>query len=232
VPAVEPNDCIRCAGNLSQPTAGGVVDCPGVLVRRAALRTNQADLPARYASATSTHVTDVVADVMRADWTPGDPGWWLWGHPGTGKTHALVVCARILIERLGISVRWVRMPDLLARIRGTYDAPGVTERDILGPLEAADLLILDEFCSPTQSMRTGAKWRPRDFELKVSAELIDARYDRAGCTTWITSNIAPTDIRALGLHQTERMDSRLSDESMIRTKQVGGRDRRRRQEQR
>lgn len=234
VPAVTKHDCLRCASNLCHPVGernGRPVygDCPGKRIQRGAQVLNEAGLPARYADAVTTHVTPIVEDVRRGNWRPGDRGWWLWGNPGTGKTHALVAASRMLMQRHGVSVRWVRMPDLLAQIRRSYAKgwDGPSERDLLTPLEDADLLILDEFASPSQGIAKGSAWQPKGHELRITTELIDARYDRAGVTTWLTSNLSPHDIAKVQTWQSSRMMSRLSDESLVRRLQVTGRDRRR-----
>lgn len=233
IPSVGKDDCLRCASNLchqvgernGRPVYG---DCPGKRVQRAAQVLNDAGLPARYLHATETHVRRIVEDARRADWKAGDPGWWLWGNPGTGKTHALVAAARTLMQRHGVSVRWVRMPGLLGQIRRSYKKgySGPSERELLDPLEDADLLIIDEFASPSQAIAQGAAWQPKEFELRITTELIDARYDRTGVTTWLTSNLSPHDIAKVRTWQSSRMMSRLSDPSLVRTLQVTGRDRR------
>jgi DNA replication protein DnaC len=80
-------------------------------------------------------------------------GWlYLYGGYGTGKTHLLNALAWTLIER-GIGVLYVVVPDLLVKLRQTFDGSAdesFSER--MTRIQEADVLILDDLGS---ERRTG-----------------------------------------------------------------------------
>jgi DNA replication protein DnaC len=67
------------------------------------------------------------------------------GGPGTGKTHLAVAIARELIRVKGARVLFYEQRELLKALQGTFDA-GSTQREaeVLGPVLAAEVLILDD----------------------------------------------------------------------------------------
>lgn len=68
----------------------------------------------------------------------------MFGNPGTGKTHAAIACAAEFV-REGRTVYYAMVADLLAEMRATFDR-GTDEAmaDVLRPVKAADLAILDD----------------------------------------------------------------------------------------
>ncbi|NOZ94756.1 MAG: ATP-binding protein [Acidobacteria bacterium] len=67
----------------------------------------------------------------------------LMGPVGTGKTHLAAAALRSLIVQKGARGRFVDFTSLVLDIQMTFDGPG-TAREILAPLLAADVLVLDE----------------------------------------------------------------------------------------
>jgi len=67
----------------------------------------------------------------------------LMGPVGTGKTHLAVAALQALIVDKGVSGRFADFTTLVLEIQMTFDGSG-SSREILRPLIAADVLVLDE----------------------------------------------------------------------------------------
>jgi DNA replication protein DnaC len=152
-------DCERC-----RDTGWVLVEVEGVeVVRRCScaetVRRNRlvahANIPARY-----QHCTLESFEI----WNPDDPllskvqrsvqefvdlypevdkGLLLMGKVGTGKTHLAVAALLELIRTKGVRGRFVDFTSLVLEIQMTFDGPG-SSSEILAPLIAADVLVLDE----------------------------------------------------------------------------------------
>jgi len=125
-----------------------------------------------------------VADVEAAG--PCDPvrGLLLVGDYGTGKSHLAGACMAELLQRGAVRpghVHWRRTSRLITEIQDTYG--GGTVGSVLAPLEAADLLILDDLGTE----------KGTDDVLRILSDLIDARQ---GHPTIITANQPPDRIGA------------------------------------
>ncbi len=72
-------------------------------------------------------------------------GLFLTGPSGVGKTHLVVAALRrVVLERsIDARVRFVYAPELVGRIRGVVRDGETTEDELVAPLFAADILVLD-----------------------------------------------------------------------------------------
>lgn len=78
------------------------------------------------------------------DFNKGNHSLVLTGKPGLGKTH-LSYCVAKAISNKGYSVTFIPMPDLLTKIRETYDRNSeMSEEKLLTLLKDVDLLVLDD----------------------------------------------------------------------------------------
>lgn len=225
--------CLRCSGGLYEPAgelsaSRGVPyhPCPGDALRRLARRLNEAAIPAAFTEATiaNTYSPQFAQAVRRPDWTPGSPGWWLWGRTGRGKSWALAVAAKHAIAK-GVHTRWVNLPELVTRLKATWSQRDANEDQILEPLKRVPLLVLDEIGGTVLDRRGNRSLD--NHEVAYLAAIIDARSAGEGLTTWVTSNLQPEELAALGDQQLERTWSRLTDvRRMHRPLQIEGPDRR------
>jgi DNA replication protein DnaC len=101
------------------------------------------------------------------------------GSVGTGKTHLAASIARRIAQR-GFQPLFVEMRELLERLRRSYDVEvRETQGQIMNPIFAADLVIVDEL---------GAQ-RPTDWSFETIELLIGGLYNRL-IPTIITTNLA------------------------------------------
>lgn len=230
-----PQGCDRCHDSCYEPRTDerGVTvraRCPGWHWAHQAERLTRAQIPARFAGAKRTHVSAVLDDVRRVEsrpgahdgWRPGARGWWLYGDTGRGKTHALAVALRFVIARHGVDGLWVRVGALLEQLRNTYGDRTARQAEVMAPVIAAPVLVLDELGS---TRAPGKGWKMRQHEVDIVTSIIDARWEAAGRTTWITSNASPEQIRQAADWQSDRLVSRLMDvRAMHPPLHVGGED--------
>lgn len=163
-----------------------------------------ADVPTRFERCSfetypeSGATADVVARVR--GWASGEArerdSLLLYGLYGTGKTGLAVSAMRVWIGAEAEAALFITVPDLLDRIRATYNAPRQresdepSERDVLRAVREVGLLVLDDL---------GAE-RPTDWVQEKLFAIINARHDHHRATIF-TSNLDPA---ALAAHLGER----------------------------
>lgn len=127
----------------------------------------------------------------------------LFGGVGAGKTHLAVGIAQRLLDR-GIECRFCDHRELLKRIQSTFDpANPATEAGVVGPLLAADVLILDDL----------GVGRATDWALETLHYIVNHRYSQRRATL-VTTNLEVGEglgedslLRAVG----QRLYSRLHE---------------------
>lgn len=134
-------------------------------------------------------------------------GLMLWGEPGNGKSHLMAAVTNELLGH-GYAVVFMSVPDLLARIRGTFDnGSRETEKDLIQMLLEADLLILDDVGAENITKKDdGTSWVQ-----DVLFRIIDGRY-KALKPTCYTSNLYYED---LGQRLGDRILDRILGETLI-----------------
>jgi DNA replication protein DnaC len=121
-------------------------------------------------------------------------GMWvvLSGRYGCGKTALAIGCVRLAIER-GQTALFVVVPNLLAKLRATYDRRegGPREDDLLADLAKVDVLVLDDLGKEQLDRHSGtvSGWvRERLFMV------INGRYSDDEKRTIVTSNLSLEDL--------------------------------------
>lgn len=148
--------CKLCDGIGLLPTEHGSRRCPCQVEAERQIRLNRVGLPPAFADSTlagfqSRPETQKALELARRyvrEYIPGQTktGLLLSGSTGTGKTHLAVGIARQLVEEKGIEARFVDMSQLLTRLRSaTFENDAEeSKRQIMNPIYAAELVILDE----------------------------------------------------------------------------------------
>jgi DNA replication protein DnaC len=127
------------------------------------------------------------------------------GQPGVGKTHLAVAVLKQIVQQTGARGLFYDTRDLLRIIRSTYD-PSIrtTELDILRPVMAADLLVLDDLGAEKTS-----EWVEETMNLIVNTRYSERRL------TMFTSNYPDipddTEPNSLLFRIGDRMRSRLHE---------------------
>lgn len=67
----------------------------------------------------------------------------MYGSPGNGKSHLAAAITNSLLAR-EYTVIFANVPNLLLRIRATFDSKKETQSEIMNALQLADLLVLDD----------------------------------------------------------------------------------------
>ena len=196
-PASQGPFCGFCGDIGLVPTATGSRPCSCQAEQEIALRLRRARIPASFAGCTLLNFTPcphtqrglLMARHYAAEFIPGMkdlalPGLLFTGTVGVGKTHLGAGILRQLIESKGIEGRFVTVPQLLDRLRSSYDAGArESQAEILKPILAADLVVIDEL---------GAA-RPSDWVFETIELLIGSLYNNARPVIVTTNyqNLAP-----------------------------------------
>jgi DNA replication protein DnaC len=177
-------------------------------------RLSDANIPKRYQHCTFANFTAYNESLERAvcqarriaeSYPVVTTGLFLEGQPGVGKTHLAAAVLKQVVQTTGARGLFYDTRDLLRIIRSTYD-PSIrtTELEILRPVMAADLLVLDDLGAEKTS-----EWVEETMNL-----IVNTRYNERRITIF-TSNYADipddTDVNSLLFRIGHRMRSRLHE---------------------
>jgi DNA replication protein DnaC len=85
---------------------------------------------------------------LREDWLPSLDWLVLWGPPGGGKTGLAIAALRALVERDQCTALYVTVPELLDRLKATFDRVRGSEEarfdEVLESLARVEVLLLDD----------------------------------------------------------------------------------------
>jgi DNA replication protein DnaC len=152
---------------------------------------NEAHLPAKFANCwiediEETHRSQKELKYKllkyRETYSRFDSGFLLWGDPGVGKTHLLCGLVGYLTLERGIPCRFIEFMRLIMDLKHAY-SEGRWDSDVIAPLLAVDVLVIDEL----------GKGRNSDYELAILDQLISSRYNSQR-TIHCTSNYAPEGV--------------------------------------
>lgn len=126
----------------------------------------------------------IAAKEFAANFPPDDGlGLMFLGTWGNGKSHLAAAIVHE-VKKQGHTAVFASMPEVLSRIRATYDGEAKeTESQLMFGLREAKLTVLDDL---------GAE-KKTDWTLEKVYELIDARY-RARKPTVVTTNLTPEEL--------------------------------------
>lgn len=114
-----------------------------------------------------------------------DKSYFFHGPSGTGKTiralcHLVQEGRRLMVQAPSQKIAYVNVPRLLFTIKAGYETKGISEQDLIIPIQKADLLLLDDIGAEYPT-----KWTEQVFYL-----IINERYEW-NRSTFFTSNINP-----------------------------------------
>jgi DNA replication protein DnaC len=183
--------CPLCDGTgwqtLERDGVRRAMRCPCWRGESAARQLGEARIPRRYQHCDFDNFRDYNESLRRAkararklvdDFPVVERGLFLEGDPGVGKTHLAVAVLRHVVAEKHAHALFYDTRDLLKLIRNTYDpVVRTTELDILRPVMAADLLVLDDLGAEKTS-----EWVEETLNL-----IVNTRYNERR-TTIFTSN--------------------------------------------
>jgi len=169
----------------------------------------EARIPPRYARCDLENfntLNDSLSQAVRrarrfADQFPVvERGLFFLGHPGVGKTHLAVAVLKLVVRERGAHGLFFDTRELLRLIRSTYHpARGTAEMDVLEPVIAANLLVLDdlgaekpsEWVDETLNMIVNRRYNERrptiftsNYEVKEDLTEPDSLPVRVGFRMW------------------------------------------------
>lgn len=192
---IAPAKCDVCGGTGWVPEEPGgfrvrACECQDDLKRTT--RTNNASIPERYVphctlenfhergNPTLMSAKRRVARFVD-EWPIADRGLLLMGPCGTGKTHLAVGCLlEIIAQGKPGRLLFSNFQDLIQQILMSFDSNQAPSRlEILGPVIAADLLVLDELGSQ----------KPTQFVQDMLYYIINSRYNSHKATIFTTNYV-------------------------------------------
>jgi len=190
---------------------------PNASSRAGYIEMSEADLeaiiPPRYLGARLETLPGGLVKLFRG--LPRGAGVFLWGPPGTGKTHAMAAFAREMWYD-GYEVARITYERLMLDIRDAFKPKsGISEMDVIEPYLTVDQLIVEDV-----GTSVGEGRQESDFSLRTFLVLLDTRLEYCR-PTYITSN---KPVEALKESFDSRVASRLLEACMIA--KLDGRDRR------
>lgn len=109
-------------------------------------------------------------------------GAYFYGECGTGKTFLASIIAQDFLKA-GKSVVFIKVPSLLDDIKATFNGNG-SELDLLDELQAAQLVVLDDF----------GMEKPTQWAGSTLCKVLDMRYDNPSGRTIVTSNLSINEL--------------------------------------
>lgn len=134
---------------------------------------------------------------------------WLYGNPGTGKTHLAIATVRnVNKETAGqLTCAFVNTSQLMQEIRATFSngyAGSESEKSYIARCVAPDLLVLDDLGA--ESGRIGTNNQASDFVHRVLYEISSGRQHKI---TMITTNLTFSELESI---YDQKLISRLKGE--------------------
>ena len=90
------------------------------------------------------------------------------GPSGVGKTHLAVSILKAIVELKGGSGFFCHFPELLTKLKKSWNDPSVSEKSILDPVLNSDIVVIDEI--------DGVKIS--DWSLEMTDYVINSRYNQ------------------------------------------------------
>ena len=151
--------------------------------RRRVEQSGLSDLLSRYTfdawRAESKWQAEVLAGAKRYATNPD--GWFsICGRPGTGKTHICTAICGELMKR-GYDVRYMLWRDAATTLKANSTGDAAAYSREIEPLKTVRVLYIDDF------YKTGGKRHPTVMDVNLAFEIINARYNKAGLITIISS---------------------------------------------
>lgn len=107
-------------------------------------------------------------------------GVWITGKAGNGKTH-LAAALYHAAREAGNTAVFVTVADLFAKLKSTYgEGAKISEWDLMGPLQQARLLVLDDL----------GKEKPSEWARERLFIVVNQRYENRRSTV-VTTNLSP-----------------------------------------